>query len=146
MSSYKLPSRRSLRGIWRPLPCATARERRLRLTIRVGAIGLLCCAGVMVLLLKVLPGVYARWTVAVVPLFWVSGVSIAVCAVKLSEAHMDGKKLAAAARWKICPNCEYDLSAQDDSGTCPECGDSYTVEELSKIWSAVYERLEEKPG
>lgn len=114
--------------------------------MRLGVAGLLFAAALMVVMLKFLPRSFAPFALSLGPLAWFSAVGIAVCAVKLSEAHMDGKKIAAEARWKICPSCEYDLSALEDRGTCPECGDAYTVEELSKIWSAVYERLEEKPG
>lgn len=146
MSSFRLPSRVSLRGLWRPLPCATARERRLRTTIRLGTLAIVLVAGVMVLLLKVLPGPYAKYAVGLTPLIWLGAMAVAACAVKLSEAHMDGKKLGAAAGWKICPNCEYDMSAQGETGKCPECGDPYEAEELRRIWAAVYERHEEKPG
>ncbi|MFZ4573258.1 MAG: hypothetical protein ACOYN0_02605 [Phycisphaerales bacterium] len=96
--------------------------------------------------MKTLPPYYLKFLLVASPVIWLSTMGLVVCAVKLSEAHMDGKKAGAAANWKICPVCEYDLSPLEDKGMCPECGDAYDVEELRRIWGEVYERLSEKPG
>ena len=144
MSRFKMPPRWS-HGVFFKLPCITARERRLRSMIRWGASVFLVTVPTIVICLAWLR-MQPKYVVPIIPLAWLSGISLAIGAVKLSEALMDGKIAGRAANWKFCPKCEYDLTAMPDEGCCPECGEPFTLAELQSIWTQVYERHEEKPG
>ena len=39
----------------------------------------------------------------------------------------------------VCPGCRYDLSSLTNAGVCPECGASYTAEELVGSWRWMYQ-------
>jgi len=41
------------------------------------------------------------------------------------------------ARGRLCAHCGYDVSALDDPGTCPECGNSYDLEQDAPMWKEV---------
>jgi hypothetical protein len=143
---FTFPGKYSLRTFWRPLPCITSRERYLRRVIRVAVAIMLAAAPVLYLGLRFLPREFAIIFSGLGPVLWIGGIVVAACAVKLSEAHMDGKKLGRASGWKFCPHCEYELVGGEDQGACPECGSAYDVAELTRIWTEVYERHEEKGG
>ncbi|MFG0259315.1 MAG: hypothetical protein ACF8LK_03100 [Phycisphaerales bacterium JB041] len=38
---------------------------------------------------------------------------------------------------RLCTWCAYDLSSLDASGTCPECGNAYDLEQDAATWSEV---------
>jgi hypothetical protein len=42
---------------------------------------------------------------------------------------------------RLCPECDYDLSACPASGDCPECGRAYTPQSLKKHWESLYTQL-----
>lgn len=41
------------------------------------------------------------------------------------------------ARGRLCAHCGYDVSALDDPGTCPECGNPYGLEQDAAMWNEV---------
>jgi hypothetical protein len=45
------------------------------------------------------------------------------------------RDLVATHRGMVCPKCLYPLEVEGDAATCPECGTTYTVDELrTKYW------------
>src|SRR6185295_103838 len=39
-----------------------------------------------------------------------------------------------AAEFRVCPSCQYDLRHLGAEGHCPECGNYYDPELLSRLW------------
>jgi uncharacterized paraquat-inducible protein A len=44
--------------------------------------------------------------------------------------------LRQAAAWggRMCPRCHYPLKDLGENGTCPECGETFRVEDLVRTW------------
>ena len=43
--------------------------------------------------------------------------------------------------YRVCLYCMYSLQGHPDSGTCPECGRSYTVAHLKQRWQGLLTRV-----
>lgn len=50
------------------------------------------------------------------------------------------KRRLLEASYQIC-TCGYNLGAQGANGTCPECGEPYTVTALRSQWEAAYRSM-----
>jgi predicted RNA-binding Zn-ribbon protein involved in translation (DUF1610 family) len=50
------------------------------------------------------------------------------------------RKRLHAADWRLCTQCGQSLEGLAASGTCPECGRAYTVEQLRADWSRLFRR------
>jgi uncharacterized paraquat-inducible protein A len=44
-------------------------------------------------------------------------------------------------RLRLCLSCRYILDGLEDSGSCPECGRTYHVQELKEGWTETYPEL-----
>ena len=40
-------------------------------------------------------------------------------------------------RGRLCARCGYDLTSLPDTGTCPECGNNYDLDEDAAMWAEV---------
>ena len=139
MARYTLLQRMGLAR----LPVSTEAERRARRRM-YGLVGLMLVAAVvMVIGLTVF---HQLWMLGLAPLIWVGGMGCAFLATRIANANYDGKKHLERIGFKVCPGCEYDLTALPDSGTCPECGGLYEPEMLKERWRDIYTKLEEKAG
>lgn len=48
-------------------------------------------------------------------------------------------RLLKSRHYAICPQCRYLLQPDSEIHTCPECGSTYSNEELVKIWKRLYD-------
>ncbi|MEO1130025.1 MAG: hypothetical protein AAFX05_10035 [Planctomycetota bacterium] len=44
------------------------------------------------------------------------------------------RQKAADADWRLCCCCGYDLRGAPDAGTCPECGEAFSLSALRERW------------
>lgn len=125
------------------LPVSTDAERRARRRL-YSLVGLMLLMAVVMLIGLVI--FRQRWTLVLAPLIWLGAMTSAYFATRIANANYDGKKYLETIGFKICPACEYDLTALPDRGTCPECGGDYEPDMLKERWRDIYTKLEEKAG
>lgn len=61
-----------------------------------------------------------------------SGALFGLVTIVISERHL--RRRLRDAQFRLCLHCAYDLSAGEDSGICPECGNQYDVSANIKLW------------
>lgn len=64
-------------------------------------------------------------------------VPVLVATLAMSIGYERIKRAVRAARGRACVNCVYDLSAFEDSGTCPECGHPFQTAADQRRWAWV---------
>lgn len=85
------------------------------------------------------------WIIA--PAMWLGVMGILGLWAALINAHAEGLALLRRSGFRVCPGCEYDLSASDEAGKCPECGVAYDPVGLERRWREIYARLtNERPS
>lgn len=51
---------------------------------------------------------------------------------------MRSKRLVQRLDFRVCPRCQYNLTANPTDGACPECGRAYIDADLRRDWKAAY--------
>ncbi len=55
-------------------------------------------------------------------------------------AHGSARRRYAKNEFRFCPFCRYSLKGVPDEGTCPECGESYKIHLVQRIWQRQFPR------
>ncbi len=63
--------------------------------------------------------------------------------VPMAYRNIRGRQLARRRAGRSCTKCEYPLP-DDESGTCPECGKSYTRQSNAAFWGVPYTKANVK--
>lgn len=116
---------------WWQRPCSPT------LGTRVSAIGLFVSTGAFITVQLLLPLELstASWIVHVVALgFFFISVLIWI------GAHGSARRYYARNEFRFCPFCRYSLKGVPDEGTCPECGESYKIHLVQRIWQRQFPR------
>jgi predicted RNA-binding Zn-ribbon protein involved in translation (DUF1610 family) len=73
--------------------------------------------------------VYSEWVLVIAP-----GVFSGVMIWYVASDYRRCRRLRAK-QFLACTKCEYDLSAHESAGNCPECGEAYTHDQIKRTWS-----------
>ena len=66
---------------------------------------------------------------------------LAALGVLLIRARRMGEREVVRANYRLCLQCRYELPRGVQQGTCPECGEEFTLDELVVGWRSTYPRL-----
>ena len=125
--------KRSRKVLWRwwQRPCSPT------LGTRVSTVAVLVSGGAFITALWFLPlePDSASWVVHVVLLgFFLVSQLIWFVALRSARLYYAREKI------RVCPLCSYFLKGLPDEGTCPECGGSYKIHLVQRIWQRQFPR------
>ncbi len=79
------------------------------------------------------------------PLMGLTGLVIIAANLGLSIARIylrgRGSRIVKEHDFLICPQCRFDLRGLSDPGRCPECGRTYSKNDLERTWINAYDML-----
>ncbi len=119
-----------------PIPSVAGDDRR-RVSLRILAIFLWCCAILGCLCIDSVPPGLARSLTRVCGAAALCTSIVIANVFKHRVSRNMRKRFAhwvAAVEYRVCPSCHYCLSGLSDEGRCPECGGRYTAGGLIRYW------------